>query len=587
MNKIQQLELKLNKQKNKYGLVGAKLARVREFDDLDHNFSASINPDDWGIEIDLKTGFNPILDKRQKAYARVKKIGDGLEVMVLQVGSGHEVAHWELPFGSERGCPFDNYNHDKILEAVKNGLPEDKKEHSSYVANMFEDTIINPRVKEYLGDFSGQVLFWDSEGLNVEEKKGKKGFTPLYEAFVKINLHLFGDNWDKTFLKRHYTKDEKVKRTVERVISRLGLEEGIKDTTPLFEKERWPVMAEEYAKAISELLDEIPEERLSAYDSRSEGKESPKSGNGVEEKSGTKKGKEEIAHSRYSRGENQSPNIESFEQLDSLYRRLAKDIPVRVESITRESSLVISPLTYRVFDPEKDNPLKVKTSKFIFDENGFNFAYPDEPLTIDHRQKVHRKSFPNFKMVLLDNSGSMNSGLNGDSGNTNFIPWGDNSKYHWALIGYTGIENFLQNQGISPYIEHGVSVFSDDTRFRTGNYNDLGKIRELLFMPNWGSTTIDANVLKNALKGEEAFFISLSDGEISNWSSERGEIRKLAERNYYAHIQLGPKTKVSEDLESWGMPVFYVNSGQDLSRLMVDLAKNTYNKFVHSGENLK
>ena len=104
MNKIQELEEKLNLEKNKYGLVGAKRAKVKEFDDVQYNISAHINPQDWGIEVNLKKGYNPIQDSKQKAYARAKKITDGLETIVLEVGSGHEVAHWELPFGSQRGC---------------------------------------------------------------------------------------------------------------------------------------------------------------------------------------------------------------------------------------------------------------------------------------------------------------------------------------------------------------------------------------------------------------------------------------------------------------------------------------------------
>ena len=83
MNKIQKLEYKLNQEKNKYGLVGAKPAKVQEFDDVDYDISAHINPYDWGIEVNLKTGYNPISDSRQKIYARVKKIKDGLETVVL------------------------------------------------------------------------------------------------------------------------------------------------------------------------------------------------------------------------------------------------------------------------------------------------------------------------------------------------------------------------------------------------------------------------------------------------------------------------------------------------------------------------
>lgn len=595
MNKIKQLEQKLNEQKNKYGLVGAKPAKVQEYDDAEHDISAHINPYDWGIEITLKKDYNPIKDTRQKKYAQIKKIKDGLESVVLQVGSGHEVAHWELPYDSGKGCPYDTYNHDKIVEAIKNGLPEDKRtdKNAKYLANAFEDTIINPRVREYFKDFSGQVLFWDNEGLNVQKKTGEQGFTPLYEAFVKINMHLWGDKIDRVFLKRHYTNNKKVKKVVEDVVKNLNFPENIKDTTPLFNKDEWSVMAENYAKVMSDLLDELPKERMSAYDSGQsqsagqQGQDKQKPGNGIEEKVKTKQGKEEIAYGRYSSGEKLSPNIEHFEQLDALYQRLAKDIPVNVESITRESSMEISPLNYRAFDEEKDDPRKIKTSKLFFNEEGFNFAYPNQPLTIDYKQKIQRKSFPDFKMVLVDNSGSMADGINGNKGRTNFIPFGDNSKYHYALLGYYGIENFLQKQGISPYINHGVSLFSSGTRFKKGNYNDLVEVRKLLLQPDWGSTNLDANVLRQALEGEQSFFLSISDGDVHNWDSEKDEIHKLAEKNYYAHIQLGgdknnedSKPNMCKDLESWRMPVYYVNSGQDLTKLMVDITKNTYHPFV-------
>ena len=339
---------------------------------------------------------------------------------------------------------------------------------------------------------------------------------------------------------------------------------------------------------MSELLDEMPREKLSAYDFQqghsSAGGEKGKAGNGVERKAGTKEGKEGVAYGRYVSGERQSPNFESFEQLDSLYQRLSRSIPVKVEAVTRDSSMEISPLNYRRFDPEKDNSLKIRISKFFFDEDGFHFAYPDKPLTIDFKQKVQRKSFPDFKMVIVDNSGSMKEGLNGSEGNTHFIPWGDKSKYHFALLGYYGIETFLQNQGIAPYIEHGVSLFSSGTRFKKGSYNELLETRKLLLSPDWGSTNLDAKVLKGALDGQESFMLSISDGDVSNWDSERNGIKDLAERNYYAHIQLGRETAMTRDLGSWGVPVFFVNSGEDLSKLMVDITKEAYHPFVQEAK---
>src|SRR3989344_4493933 len=99
------LRQKLNQQKNKVGLVGGTV-NYNEYDEQEQYVSAHINPEGWRIEVNVKKGWNPIQDKRQKAYARKKDITDGLETVVMHVGGLHEPAHWELPYGSERGCPF-------------------------------------------------------------------------------------------------------------------------------------------------------------------------------------------------------------------------------------------------------------------------------------------------------------------------------------------------------------------------------------------------------------------------------------------------------------------------------------------------
>ncbi len=585
---IQKLRQKLHEQKNKVGLVGGTV-EVEEFDKTENYVSASISPQNWGIKISLKKAWNPLQDNRQKAYARSKKIEDGLETLVMHVGGLHEPAHWELPVDSERGCPYNVYWHDKILEAVKKGLPQNKQSLAGYVANAFEDVIINPRCKEFNGDFSGQVLFWDWEGIKCKEQ-GKSHYTPFYEAFVKLNMHLFGDNKDKALLKRHYSNESQIDESVRKTVHELKLKENTLDTSYLFRKNSWKTMAEKFAKNLANLLDEAPNERLSAFSRDSESQEgegqksqSP-SGNGIEQKTGTSEGKEEIAHGRYSNKEGQSSNLTSFEQLDSLYKRLARDIPVEVEAMTREQGLQIAPLNYRPFDEEKDDVSRMKTSKIFLTDQGIRFGHANQPLTITSKSKIQRKSFPDFKMIVLDNSGSMKqSPDNSDNvGSTSFIPWGDNSKYHYALLGYYGIENFLQRQGVAQYIKHGISLFSSNTKYAEGDFYNSADVRKKALSPDWGdSTKIDAKSLTEVLRGRESFVLSLSDGEIHNWNSEREEFKTLAGNNYFAHIQIGPATGFTHDLESWNIPVFYVNSGKDLSRLMIKTTKDCYNRFTH------
>ena len=168
-------------------------------------------------------------------------------------------------------------------------------------------------------------------------------------------------------------------------------------------------------------------------------------------------------------------------------------------------------------------------------------------------------------------------------GKTSAIPWGDNSKYHYALLGFYGIENFLQGQGVAQYINHGLSLFSNQTRFGESDFFKLDELRKKALSPEWGRTRLDARVLTAALKGRESFVLSISDGAIENWDSQKTAFQDLAKNNFYAHIQIGQehdKTDFTNDLESWHVPVMYVTSGDALSKLMVNIVKDTYGRFT-------
>jgi len=487
----------------------------------------------------------------------------------------HELTHWELPVGSGLGCPYDMYNHDLILEGIKKGLPRDKHEQARYVANAFEDMIINPRAKEFEGTFSGQVLFYDEQG-----KRNKNEYGPFYEAFVKLNMHLWGDGADKALLKRYYKNTSEVDSAVRQIVQSLGLDAKKEYVEDLFIKKDWPAMAERFARAMASLLEKPPQERLSAFDNPEQGgegqeKESKqkKPGNAIEAKVGSKEGNEQIAKGRYEAGQGLSPNVERYDQLDSLYRSLAKAIPIHVEAMKRDNSLPIAPLRYRAFDEDTDDIRKAKLSKLKLGDDGITIGYPASAITVTQRSKIQRRSFPDFKMIMLDNSLSMKEGVNGgSSGSTNFIPWGDKSKYHYALLGFYGIESFLQKQGIAQYIDHGMTMFSDSTRYKEGKFGDVKELRKLALSPDWGGTNIDSKVLMDALKGKESFVLSLSDGDIFNWHGIKDEFLKLSRENHYAHIQIGHKNEFTRDLEKENIPVSYVTNGDELSKLMVNVA---------------
>ena len=111
-------------------------------------------------------------------------------------------------------------------------------------------------------------------------------------------------------------------------------------------------------------------------------------------------------------------------------------------------------------------------------------------------------------------------------------------------------------------------------------YNEITEVRKLALAPEFNNTYLDVNILEKALTGRESFVLSISDGDIANWKQKKENIKNLAESNYFAHIQLGSKTEFSQYLESINVPVFSVNSGEDLSKLMVNITKNTYKEFT-------
>ena len=193
--------------------------------------------------------------------------------------------------------------------------------------------------------------------------------------------------------------------------------------------------------------------------------------------------------------------------------------------------------------------------------------------------KVHPRKFPKLKVALLDTSGSMGLSPNNDDnvGGKSFIPWGDNSKYHFALKGLYGIDNFLEKQGIAGYVQSEAITFAGSTE-KTGKrgFRSEEERKVLLRKPS-GGTTLDAKLLKDEL-GERCFLVSVSDGDIANWGSVKDDYKSAIENADYCHIHIGAKNEFTRDLESWGVKVHYVKGDDDLSGLMIDAASNYYRR---------
>jgi len=577
------LEEKLEKKKNEIGLVGIRLNFSRP-KDARTGIEEYITQDWREIVIRIKADLDLTPDKQAKSYAEKLKIDNPIETVVAD-GLYHECGHRELPTETGFGCPFKVEHHDKILDGISKALKVKGKQDQfvsdaegnqrsleSYMANAFEDVLDNVNARKHTR-YAGQVLFWNNAGI---ENKGR--FAEFYEAFVRINLALWGEGTDTKLLRRHYTNSGKVKKAVNEFTGCLKENLGTEKLfhiqqneelfAGLFNKESWDEMAYRFALATADLLDTKQQELQLGLGSKENPFDKMIKLPGVQE---------DLAYSRYKEGLGPSEHTNSLLQLDALYRKISRAIPVKTSEYTKAGGVPIAYFGKR--NPKEDETIKINRIKGIgFDEEGnLGIKVARHELQYPTTYKVHPRNFPRLKIALLDTSSSMAESPDGSDevGDKSFIPWGDNSKYHFALKGLYGIDNFLEKQGVAPYVKAEAIVFGDRTK-ATGKrqLRSEEERKALLRMPD-GGTAIDADALTPEL-GERCFLISVSDGEIANWNSVKNSYKKAIEKADYRHIQIGAKNKFTEDLESWGIPVHYVRGDDDLSRLMIDATAKYY-----------
>ncbi|MEK6862929.1 MAG: hypothetical protein AABW57_02075 [Nanoarchaeota archaeon] len=580
MKKLE-LEQHLNELKNRIGLVGGPL-RLIYLEESEDNIKAGIRPEDWHTEILVRESWSPTPDKKSKDYAKKKKIKNPLK-KVLEDIIYHETGHWELTRDSGYGCPYSIELHSEILDGVTKALKEKKKESDAivnplygqtlkdYVANTLEDVIDNLNCTNHT-DFSGQVLFWYDQGL-----KAKK-YGEFYDAFVRLNMELIGSKEDKKLLRRFYNKNPikrlKVIRAVNDVKNNLALKKKKQENIEtLFNKNNWNDIAYKYTLAVADLLDEAPKEKLFGTGETQFSKKLAQPGE-----------IEKIARKRFEAGKSQPSYLTSFEYLDALYRNLAKDIIIKVDEFTREISFPLAPYGNRAFDIEKDDPRKIRLSRASLTSQGnLELQVPRNYIPFKGEFRKPEKNFPNLKIVLLDTSGSMKEHLTNEQGiilnpeAEEEKQWTSTSKYHYALIGFYGIKNYLIRQGIAPYVDSSLINFSDENIASGRKDMDSREINKLALSPQFGGTEINPSVLEKQLQGD-AFILSLSDGEIENWSSIKQEYEKIVKDRPYVHIQIGSKNQFTKDLEKANIPVQYVTKGDELAKLMIDLTKSNYSR---------
>lgn len=564
------------------------------------SISAFINMQSKDISIRLPYDWNPEQYVLVQRYARLAKVKDVKKEETGDVVK-HEVGHDKLEndvYGL--GCPEDVKGKEIAIDGTIRGMLENNKysqDGMQYLENTISDIINNTNGSKYT-KFDGLTIYFAEQA----EINGKK-FSPLFEAFVKLNMELWGNKMQKVFLKRYYANEKKIDEIVKSCIKDIDIVDNKDDNiNKLFNKNEWDETYYRFAKHLSKLMDTPTPEILFGSGSGGKGYTVPAqfddSGKIDSDKvtdPSLKRvlDKDNLKRSlvkRNNKGESIPIFLDNWRALDLLYQGLASEIYIKAETMQKGESMPIAPIQSRIFDHEKDDLEKIIFGKILIDDSGKPaLAVPRSYLEKAVKYKKSIKSYPELNIALLDTSGSMLESANGtDTGKKHIIPWGDNSKYHYAVLSYYGVEKALHRLGIGVRTKYNVITFSEDTKATgTQAYHD-DKRKQRILNPVFGDTTvIDAAVLKKECHEPESILMTISDGAIHNWHNIKNDFKSIIKDKFYVHFQIGAETETTRDLKSWGATVIPVNNAQDLPRRAIDVARTFYKNYAMGDYNAR
>jgi len=541
-------------------------------------------------------------------------------VLVVKDITRHEINHRK--YAGFHGCPRTCDLHVRnIFEPISSILLNQGYYNNDvhYVANSLEDTILHSDLNSRFS-LNGIAKFFQEVGKSCDEVK----FTEFYDAHVKLNLALWGNQKQKKLLRPYFVSGKKEQKKISRVVrnflERTGLDKmrrdihiytrstGVVDKNGklvriverkdnlevkakdfgrmrafLNDERNWPEVARIYAEEFSKLMSHSY--AMSLLDHSGSGT------SGREKESGQNKtkgnefdkvmyGNDYKTHRVMETYDENKPVpawISRFESLDIIYQTLAKKLKFNVKSFTKASKMPIFHFGNRPFNPERDN---LRNLTFGFDDSGkveLKKRRFHEDISLDY--KLHVVGFPEIRVCFIDTSGSMkldpNNGEN--TGRKSIIPWGDNSKYHYALLGWYGLLEYLKQNHILKQTSIGLGSFSNETIIAKG----LLESKRLALSPEFGDTLLDMQKVRELLDGRGNLLFTISDGDISNWSNIKKEFISRARNNTYFHIQIGEEFKLSKDLRKAGLEVILVNNAQDLANTVINVVDGLYRVAHH------
>jgi hypothetical protein len=515
------------------------------------------------IELNISPEFE--LDERSSKFLEEEGKEPNVGSIARDIGR-HECGHWEYYKNSRRGCPYDWFLAERIINGTNKGLPEQHRNFRDYVANAFMDIVDNLNVAASLRErgenFAGMVWFYYDQGSAVKE------YSPFYDFFVRIQEDLWMSERERNFLQPYHTSNpslsSKIEECKKRFFDELDLKNGTENLrhnlSILLNKDEWELQAEIFAKIASELLPYGIKESLTGGESAE--KES-RFGKKLKDREFLKK----VIRKRWEEEKREPSYLTKMEYLSYLYKELAKDIPIKAYSFTDNYEFPVVGYGKK--------PSDEISKKIGIDERGnIIFLEPKHWWSMQIPVKRGTGGVPNI-YFLLDCSGSMVEPKRGRKiGN-----WYSDSKYHYTLLGFYGIINFLTRNSILPN-RIALTLFSTDSKSIIISPEEIKKAEYLLFEPQFGYTFIDLNQVKNiSEKLGKHVMIMISDGDIHNWDDVKKEMRKIMKKNYSAFISIKEKNKPYHDLREVAK-LFYVEDEKDISKVMLDFVEESYRRFL-------
>ncbi len=543
------------------------------------------------IQMNIPADWDPEQYERLAQFARKKRIKDVRVKIVEDVGF-HEVGHCKLKNDHKGlGCPEDLEGKEVAVDVVSNAMLEAGKfspDGALYLENMIADIINHTNCAQYT-QLNGMAMYFAEQG----EISGGK-LSPLFEAFVKLNMRLSGRRVQASMLKTYYNNTPKVDEIVEACFQDVRLTtDRTRNRQMLFDKAQWPQTFYAFAKHLVQLMDHDAPEVLPHIGIAGKGYKVP-AGFGKEVRFDLENvddpmfrrvldndNMKKVMLRRNKDGSEAPCFLEQWRALDYLYQALASEIIIKADAPKRGERMPIAPIQARTFDADRDEVNDILFGRILLDENGQPaFAVPRAHIEHTARYKQSVTSYPELNIAVLDNSISMKEPAKkgGSVGNKSIIPWGDQSKYHYGVLSYYGVEKALHRMGVGTRTRYNLITFSHET-VATGEkvYEDRSEIKRRILNPTFGNDTrIDVGVLARHLAQPGSVLITMSDGAIANWSEIKDQFRKIISDKYYVHFQLGEDTETTRDLERWGASVIKISDASMMPKKATDIAQKFY-----------